>query len=392
MTLAEAAEPTPAPLDERELRAWLRLLETPGVGRIGARKLLAACGSPEAVFTAAPAARAAVVSPGAAHSLAQAPAHLEALLTATLDWLSGSARRQIITLGDPRYPRQLYELADPPLLLYTQGEARLLQGLSLSIVGSRHPSSQGTENARAFAAALSQAGITVVSGLALGIDGAAHEGGLKGSGSTIAVVGTGLDQTYPRTHRTLAERIAESGLMLSEFALGTPPMAAHFPQRNRIIAGLSRGTLVVEAALKSGSLITARQAAEAGREVFAIPGSIHTPQARGCHALIKQGAKLVESTEDILEELHGLAPLEVRPLARRATAPANSQTPSAAQDLAEPDDPVLRALGHDATSLDALLMRTGWTSTELTVHLLTLELSGRIERLPGEQFQRIVRA
>ena len=318
-------------------------------------------------------------------------------------WLASDPRHAVVSLGDPAYPQQLYELADPPLLLHACGRLALLGGLSLAVVGSRHPSAQGIENARAFARALAEGGVTVVSGLAAGIDTAAHTGALEAgtdAGGTIGVVATGLDIVYPRANRALAERIGHDGLLLSEFPLGTPPLGRQFPQRNRIIAGLSRGTLVVEAALKSGSLITARLAAEAGREVFAIPGSIHTPQARGCHALIKQGAKLVESTADILEELHGFIREDAPALLPRARPPATAGDPAARARAAETidtnrddeDDVVLRALGHEPASLDTLQSRTGWSVTDLSVHLLTLELTGVIARLPGQIFQRIVRA
>jgi len=245
-------------------------------------------------------------------------------------------------------------------------------------VGSRNPTVQGTDNARDFARALSRGGLVVVSGLALGIDGAAHEGALAagaGGAGTIAVVGTGLDIAYPSRHRSLARRIAESGALVSEFAPGTPPIAANFPQRNRIIAGLSLGTLVVEAALRSGSLITARMAVEAGREVFAIPGSIHSPQSKGCHALIQQGAKLVQTADDIVDELLGQ---------RAATLPAADEE----GEDESPADPLLEALGHDPVTMDALQARTGWPTAELSARLLDLELNGRVARLPGGLFQR----
>jgi len=278
-----------------------------------------------------------------------------------------------LSIGDSAYPAVLLQTADPPLLLYVHGDAALLNRRSLAIVGSRNASAQGVDNARSFAAHLSQKGWTIVSGLAFGIDGAAHEGGLSGPGSTVAVVGTGLDRVYPARHRGLAHRIAASGALVSEFAPGTPPIAANFPIRNRIIAGLSRGTLVVEAAVQSGSLITARLAAEAGREVFAVPGSIHAPLSRGCHALIRQGAKLVENAADILEELQ---PGEAAPL---ATAAVPDDTPA---------DRVLEALGHDPVSLDALCARTGWSAQELSARLLELELEERVVRLPGGLYQR----
>ena len=292
-------------IDPEELGAWLRLLKAPGLGRESARKLLAAFGSPQAVLTASPAALREVAGPSAATALATASPQLETLVSTTLAWLAAETDdvpRSVVVLGDPLYPTALLHAADPPLLLYAQGNTALLSGQSLAVVGSRNPTRQGTDNARAFSATLSQANLTIVSGLALGIDAAAHEGGLEGPASTIAVVGTGLDRVYPKRHLALAHRIAKQGLIVSEYSIGTPALPQHFPNRNRIIAGLARGTLVVEAALKSGSLITARLASESGRDVFAIPGSIHSPHSRGCHALIKQGAKLVETAKDILEE------------------------------------------------------------------------------------------
>ena len=376
-----------------ELAAWLRLVETPGVGRESARRLLAEFGSPEAVLGASTAARKAIVGAVAASALADAPPGFDALLEATLAWLAGgtkadAAPRDVLVLGDPRYPEALLQTADPPTLLYTQGRVDLLAADAIAIVGSRNPTAQGLENARAFAAHLSRAGLVVVSGLALGIDGAAHEGALEGGsetggtgcGGTIAVVGTGLDRIYPARHRALAHRIAARGLIVSEFSIGTPSLPENFPIRNRIIAGLARGTLVVEAALQSGSLITARLALEAGREVFAIPGSIHSPQARGCNVLLKQGAKLVDSAADIVEEFSA---------ARPGASPAPRSDANA--DGAEKEDPLLAALGYDPIGLDALVARTGYSAAELSARLLDLELGGRVARLPGQVFQRVER-
>jgi DNA processing protein len=361
-------------MERDELEAWLRLVETPGVGRDTARQLLAALASPEAVFTASAASLRRIAGAAVASALASAPVGFEEILARTRLWLDGAdtEARHVITLGDARYPPALLQSADPPLLLYVIGRSELLGAPSIAIVGSRNPSAQGLDNARAFATHLSRAGYSVVSGLALGIDGAAHEGGLQGAGSTIAVVGTGLDRVYPKRHLELARRIAAHGAIVSEFSLGMPALPVNFPQRNRIIAGLARGTLVVEAALQSGSLITARLAAEAGREVFAIPGSIHAPQSRGCHALIKQGAKLVDSARDILEEM---APGAAHPPAAQAPAPQRSNA-------------LLDALGHDPVSLDALMARTGWPPEVLNAKLLELELEGSVARLPGQLFQR----
>jgi DNA processing protein len=276
------------------------------------------------------------------------------------------------------------ELVDPPLVLHARGRLELLGIDALAIVGSRHPTPQGADNAFQFAAALSEAGMVVVSGLAQGIDGAAHEGALSGPTGTIAIVGTGLDRVYPRQHHALAGRIATEGLILSEHVLGTPPLAPHFPQRNRLIAGLGRGTLVVEAALQSGSLITARLAMECGREVFAIPGSIHSPQVKGCHKLIQDGAKLVETTQDILDELHWGT--HTTPSSNAAAGLPATAVQTCLDDT--PEDPLLEALGWTATTLDALQARTGWHTAELNVRLLELELSGQVRRLPGQLFQR----
>lgn len=351
-----------------ELAAWLRLLLTPGLGRVGARRLLSACGSPKAVFER--------------HQLADVPG-LDKTVAEHSDWLQASSNHHAIALGDKRYPTDLLHTEDPPLLLFGVGQVELLQHpLRVAVVGSRNPTAQGELNARQFSQALAEAGVCVVSGLALGVDGAAHEGALAAQGKTIAVVGTGLDRVYPSRHRDLAHRIALDGLLLSEYPLGTPPLAAHFPQRNRILSGLCQGTLVVEAALQSGSLITARMAAEQGREVFAIPGSIHSPQARGCHALIRQGAKLVESAQDILEELHAQPAGQTMQL---------DDAEKAAPAVSDDERQLLDALGHAPMGFDALQARTGLPTAQLQARLLELELAGHIARQPGGLVQRLVR-
>jgi DNA processing protein len=348
--------------DRDELRAWLTLIDAPGLTRSAARRLLAATGGAcEAVRSAAP----------------LREHRVDDLFARTSDWLAGASARRIVTLGDADYPQQLLESPDPPLLLHLHGRVELLRAESVAVVGTRHPTPAGAQTARDLARALGEAGFAVVSGLALGIDAAAHEGALGTAAGTIAVVGTGLDRVYPQRHLALAHRIAEAGLLVSEYPLGTPPLKQHFPQRNRIIAGLARGTLVVEAALRSGSLITARLSAEAGREVFAVPGSIHAPLSRGCHELIQQGAKLVLGVDDILSEL--------RPaLQPRAKPPA----PAPQAD----DEPLLAALGFDPIGLDEIAARTGLDAGELAARLLDLELEGRLARLPGGRFQRLSRA
>jgi DNA processing protein len=360
-----------------ELAAWLRLMLTPGVGNETARKLLAAFGLPPAVFTQSLAALQAVVGQRLAAALQNPPEGWEASVDQVQQWLNGASNRHVLTLGEGQYPPLLLQMADPPLMLYVVGQLEALhQPNKIAIVGSRNPTPQGQINAQQFATALGEAGLCVVSGLALGVDGAAHEGALLGHAPTIAVVGTGLDRVYPKRHFDLAHRIAEHGAIVSEYPLGTPPLPANFPQRNRIIAGLCQGTLVVEAAVASGSLITARMASEMGREVFAIPGSIHAPQSRGCHALIRQGAKLVESAQDVLEDLQ-LAPSE----------PALFTEPD--EDSGTPDpDGLLKAMGFDPVTLDALQARTGLDTATLQARLLELELEGEVGRLPGGLLQR----
>lgn len=372
-------------MDRPELSAWLRLLHTPLVGREAARRLLAAFGSPEGVFGADPAARRAVIGTPIAAGLDQPVDGHDARVDASLAWRdAGTAEspRTWLTLGDAAYPEALMQTADPPLMLYAQGRLACLATPMLAIVGSRKPTPQGLEAARAFAEGLARSGWTVVSGMALGIDGAAHEAALDTGAPSIAVVGTGLDRVYPARHRALAHRLAMHGLLLSEFPLGTHPLAGNFPQRNRVIAGLARGTLVVEAALQSGSLITARLAAECGREVFAVPGSIQAPQSRGCHLLIKQGAKLAETVEDVLEEFDpGARP----PPSRQPAVGADGD----AADDDSADNSLLSALGHGPVSLDALLARTGMPVQALGAALLELELAGQVARLPGQLFQRV---
>ncbi|MBC7547261.1 MAG: DNA-protecting protein DprA [Polaromonas sp.] len=376
--------------DPDELAAWLRLTLAPGVGNDASRKLLAAFGSAQGIFAQSATSLSQIGTDRLVKAIQSQPPGLPALLRTTLEWLSAGDDRRIATLGDAAYPTALLHIADPPLMLYLLG-SQVNQGctfasVNIAIVGSRNPTPQGELNARDFAQAFAQVGLCVVSGLALGIDGAAHDGALLGGGQTIAVVGTGLDRVYPKKHLALAHRIAQQGMLMSEFPLGTPPLTANFPKRNRIISGLARGTLVVEAALKSGSLITARMALEQGKEVFAIPGSIHSPQSRGCHALIKQGAKLVELAQDVLEEL------QLDSAAWPRVLPISDES----SDISEPDEttegadnPLLTALGYDLVSLDALQARTGLPTPTLQAQLLDLELSGRVTRLPGGFFQRL---
>lgn len=355
------------------LHHWLRLALVPGVGGEARRQLLKTFGLPEAIFAASPAALRAAVGPATAERLLGCDNR--SAIDAALAWAEQPGNH-IITLADTGYPQTLLTAADPPVLLYAKGRPELLNRPALAIVGSRNATAQGEATAEHFARALSSAGLTVVSGLALGIDAAAHRGALAGRGSTVAVIGTGADRIYPSRNEELARQVAEQGVIVSEFPLGTPAVAANFPRRNRLIAGLGRGCLVVEAAERSGSLITARLAAEAGLEVFAIPGSIHSPLSKGCHKLIKQGAKLVERAEDILEELRWEAAVAAAPVA--ANAP---QDPEAAR--------LLTAMGYDPCNLDSLAARTGLTADRLLAMLLPLELDGHVAQLPGGRYQRI---
>jgi DNA processing protein len=296
-----------------------------------------------------------------------------------LNWLEQD-HRHLVAWHDPLYPRLLREIPNPPLALYLMGDPQILIQPQIAIVGSRNASPAGKENARAFARALSDAGLVVTSGMALGIDGAAHAGALDAGGKTIAVCGTGLDRVYPARHRDLAHAIVKNGALLSEFPIGSPPLPGHFPVRNRLISGLSLGVLVVEAALESGSLITARLAAEHGRDVFAIPGSIHSPLSRGCHALIRQGAKLVETANDIVEELGALAQLTSFQPSYRPTPDENFPLP--VQDL-------LGVLGYDPVALDVLVERSGLTIDVVSSMLVELELEGVVATIPGGRFQRV---
>lgn len=389
-----------------DLDAWLRLSLTPGVGDTTARRLLAAFGLPDQVFAQSQSALRQVVTPAQSLALLTPPASWSAQCHLTRAWLAEAEGRSIVTLADAAYPRVLLEMSDPPLLLYLQGRTDLLaHPQCLAVVGSRNPTPQGELTAHDMSRALAAAGVCIVSGMALGVDGAAHSGALDAAGATIAVVGTGLDRVYPRRHLALAHRIAQSGLLVSEFALGSSPAPANFPKRNRIIAGLSQGTLVVEAALASGSLITARLAAEMGREVFAIPGSIHAPQAKGCHALIRQGAKLVETAQDVLEDMRMLAsaaPVHTRqavPAEPPALGASDASAPLTDQDgeavpagVCGPQASLLAQMGYHPLSLDALQARTGHAAADLQAWLMELELDGHIARVPGGLFQRLVRA
>ena len=397
------------------LKSWLRLSLTPGVGNITARTLLQAFGQPEAIFEQSAAELQVHVSSSLSQQIRRLPLGLEEALETTLQWLQkqvqvGSthiAHARVLTLADKDYPSSLLLTPDPPLLLYVLGQTQHLHLLSppadtapraLAVVGSRNPTPQGRLNAHDFAAHLAQAGLTVVSGLALGIDTAAHQGALKGGNAlhplpTVAVVGTGLDRVYPHQNHALALAIAANGLLISEYPLNTPPITANFPKRNRLIAGLSQGCLVVEAATRSGSLITAKQTLDLGKEVFAIPGSIHTTVSKGCHDLIKQGAKLVDCAQDILEELKDLPHREWHD-APRLPLQLNDTASTAEALLQVSQDHKLTLklqehLGQDPVGLDELQMRSGLSAANLQAELFQLELNGALGRLPGGLYQKL---
>ncbi len=375
MALAESAtQPW-----EQELAEWIRLDQTAGVGQETARKLLAAFGLPQNIFAANYSTLQKIVPERIVSALLAAPSEATRnLIDKTVAW-AALPGNHVLTLADAAYPQKLLDIADPPLMLYVKGQLALLSNASLAVVGSRNASAQGVSNAEKFSESLSQSGLTIVSGLALGIDAAAHQGGLKGVGSTIAVIGTGADIVYPARNRGLAHLITDQGCIVSEYALGMPAIAANFPRRNRIISGLARAVLVVEAAAQSGSLITARMAIEQGRDVFAIPGSIHSTLAKGCHQLIKQGAKLVESAADVLEELR-----DWRGHMHQEMIVAVAGAPS------DPDNlPLLTALGFDPIDADSLALRAGLDAATLNAQLLTLELEGLVERLPGGVYRRL---
>ena len=386
--------------DRDDLAAWLQLMLTDGVGTVTARELLSRFGLPSDILSAGFSALQKCVPEKIALALAGKPdAPLQLLIDKTLAW-AAEPGNHVITLADANYPQALLSIADPPPLLYAKGRTELLSRPGVAIVGSRNATAQGMQNAERFAQTLSNAGLCVISGLALGIDAAAHAGACSAShehGSTIAITGTGLDLVYPAKHRALAHRIAEHGCLLSEYPIGTAAIAANFPRRNRLISGMSLGVLVVEAALQSGSLITARSALEQGREVFAIPGSIHSPLAKGCHQLIRQGAKLVESAQDILEELqlHALTPA-----AQQAVTTSTRSTPDAAAKVQRPSTgvpaavdeharQVMQAAGHDPTSVDQLAERTGLAASEIQATLLLLELDGSVERMSDGRYQKL---
>jgi DNA processing protein len=362
---------------DARVEAWASLQLLPGLGTRTLVALLRHFGGAVELRTASRRSLAKVASPEHAAAIERGPD--PAVLEGTLAWLR-EAGHSLVAWDDVDYPRALLAIADPPPAFYFAGRRDLLDRPALAIVGSRNATPQGTEQAEAFGEALSAAGLTIVSGLATGIDAAAHRGGLSADGSSVAVVGTGLDRYYPVANRALQQRLEREGGIVSEFPLGMPPLPENFPRRNRLISGLSRGVLVVEATLNSGSLITARFALEQGREVFAVPGSIHSPFSKGAHRLIRDGAKLVETAQDVLEEL------DFESAAQRTAA---TPGPSASSAVAsEPAERVLSALGHDPAGIDQLTRRSGLAADAVAAALVELEIAGRVSVLPGGLYQR----
>ncbi|MEN9902742.1 MAG: processing protein DprA [Pseudomonadota bacterium] len=374
--------PTSAAQNQDELCGWLNLTLPAGIGPRKQQELLRAFVHPAAIFDAGLSAVAGIIGSKLAQSLFDGLTNKaqQALIATTLAWLNEPGHH-IVTLADREYPQRLLESADPPSLLYVIGDLIYLNYAAIGVVGSRNATPQGIENALAFSRVLADAGFTIISGLALGIDAAAHEGALRSEApsGTIAIIGTGIDRVYPASNKKLAHIITSKGCIISEFPLGTAATASNFPRRNRLIAGLSQACLVVEAAPASGSLITARLAGELGRDLFAIPGSIHAPQYKGCHALIKQGAKLVECAQDILEELR----------------PQGSSAPDSTPDTPSGNPahaPLINALGHDPSTLDQLISRSGLTADVVLAMLTELSLEGVVTNLPGGRYQRLIRS
>lgn len=360
---------------------WLRLTATAGVTPAVLEALLEHFGSARAILEAGRAAlQQAGLDQATIEALQQPPSEL---LDATRDWLQASSRHHLIDWGDPAYPALLREIPRPPRTLFLIGDTTGLQLPQIAIVGSRNPTAEGRENAYRFARHLAESGFTVTSGLALGVDGAAHQGALDGHGRTLAVLGTGVDRIYPRQHRDLAHAIVDQGgALISEYPLGTPPQRPLFPQRNRLISGLALGTLVVEASQNSGSLSTARHAMQQGREVFAIPGSIHSPLSRGCHQLIRAGAKLVESSRDIVDELGPMTSLLQQSLLE------DEPSPPPAAELDDEYQNLLQAMEYAPVDIDTLVERTGLTAENVSSMLLILELNGHVIASPGGLYSR----
>ncbi len=365
-----------------EIHHWIRLLQVPNIGPQRYQKLLSTFEQPVKVFESS---ISQIMEAGISKKLAVSIVNQPTESTkADIEWLESGTNNHIITFYDHRYPDALKQIDNPPPLLYVQGNPELLTDPQLAIVGSRNPTQGGKNNAYEFSKYLSSQGLCITSGLALGIDGYSHKGALDAQASTIAVTGTGLDRVYPAAHHGLAYAISEQGAIVSEYCIGTPIRAANFPRRNRLISGLSVGVLVVEAAIKSGSLITAHYAMEQGKEVFALPGSIHNPLARGCHHLIREGAKLIETADHILEDL---TPVLTELLVQHDKESVNSQS-STGEEVDSDQRQLLDAMGYDPVPIDQLVLRTGLTIDVVSSILLLLELQGYVSACGSGQYLR----
>lgn len=374
----------------KELEAWISLWRVPGVGPKAYQKLLASFSNPLEVFESK---LGQLTDAGLSQKLANTILEHRDSKSASpdIEWLNSSDSHFIITIQCEEYSELLKQITNPPPLLYVKGNCSLLHDPQLAIIGSRNPTKGGNDNAYSFAKYLGETGFCITSGLALGIDGTAHKGAIDGNGPTIAVIATGIDRVYPASHRDLAHSIAETGAIVSEFPIGTQPKPENFPRRNRIISGLSYGTLVIEAALKSGSLITARLAMEQNREVFAIPGSIHNPLARGCHSLIRQGAKLVETANDVIEEMSDVVNLQNTPSLETTNHPSNNEKHD--QEIEDENSAEYQSLvdqmGFDPVHIDQLVIETGQSPETLSTMLLMLELQNRVSSNGGGTYTRL---
>ncbi len=371
-----------------ELESWIKLWRVSGVGSKYFQRLLESFDSPTDVFNAS---SSSLKQAGISQNLADAILDSKDNDSATIDlkWLRAADNHYIITIQCPEYPALLKQTDSPPPLLYVHGNLSIINDPQLAIVGSRNPTQSGMTSAYDFAKYLGQTGLCITSGLALGIDGSAHQGALDANAPTIAIIATGIDRVYPAKHRNLAHQIVENGAIISEFPIGTQPRSGNFPRRNRIISGLAHGTLVVEAALKSGSLITARLASEQGREVFAIPGSIHNPLAKGCHLLIRQGAKLVENAQDILEEMSAVIDLSEINQVSIPSSHEEAETPFNTESKDPDHQLLLDKMGYDPISIDNLVVSTGFKPESIAAMLLILELQNQVSSNGGGTYTRI---
>ncbi len=370
------------------LESWISLWRVPGVGSVTFKKLLDKFDTPANVFSTT---ASSLKQAGFSEKLVSSIKENQSANCAKddIDWLNSSQNHHLITIYCSEYPALLKQISNPPPLLYVHGKLSLLNDPQIAIIGSRNPTQGGLSNTYDFSKFLGSSGLCITSGLALGIDGAAHQGALDVNSPTIAVIATGVDRVYPARHRKLAHKIVETGAIISEFPIGTQPKAENFPRRNRIISGLSQGTLVIEAAKKSGSLITARLASEQNREVFAIPGSIHNPLSKGCHQLIREGAKLVETAQDILEEMSKVIDMNTVVINSKSNDTEPETIDSSPLEEGGEQSDLLEKMAYDPVSIDELVIRTGQSPESIAAMLLILELQNKVSSNGGGTYTRI---